>query len=165
MRDMAEDCYDEGDYKTALEYFTKAAELGDEDAHYNLSFSYCDGEGVDKDGGKSAYHAEQAAIGGHLGARNNLGCYEWDNGNMERARKHFIIAANLGCHDSLYNLKRLYAKGHGSKEDYADALRAYQAAVDATKSSDREKVEEAIKKGEIKIHPSFYPGKTRSKGS
>ena len=79
---------------------------------------------------KQVYHAEEAAIGGHTEARFNLGCYEFQNGSFNRARKHWIIAANLGYHDSLKCLKILYAKGHASKEDYASALRAYQAAVD-----------------------------------
>jgi len=38
-------------------------------------------------------------------------------------------------------------EGHASKEDYADALRAYQAAVNATKRSGRERAEEAMKNG------------------
>jgi hypothetical protein len=46
-------------------------------------------------------------------------------------------------------IKRLYADGLASKEDYASALRACQAAVDATKSPERERTEEAIKKGEV----------------
>jgi TPR repeat protein len=37
--------YREGDYKTALEYLTKAAELlGNADAQYNLSLRYEDGQ-------------------------------------------------------------------------------------------------------------------------
>jgi hypothetical protein len=38
-------------------------------------------------------------------------------------------------------LRKLYADGHASKDDYADALRAYQAAVNATKSAEREVAE------------------------
>ncbi len=132
---------DEGDYKTALEYYIKAAELGDADAHFNLSGLYDKGQGVEKDTEKEIYHLEEAAIRGHPMARHNLGCVEAENGRFERARKHFIIAANLGYHDSLSNVKRLYAKGHASKEDYADALRAYQAAVDVTKSAERDEAE------------------------
>ncbi len=133
--------YQEGDYETALEYFTKAAELGDADAHYNLSCMYYDGEGVEKDAKMEINHLEQAAMEGHPEARHNLGCTEVENGNFERAKRHFIIAANLGYHVSLNKLKILYADGHASKEDYANALRANQAAVDATKSVDREKAE------------------------
>ena len=49
---------------------------------------------------------------------------------------------NIGHHDSLQGLKALYANGHASKEDYAAALRAYQAAIDATKSKQREVAEQ-----------------------
>ena len=139
--------YQEGDYETAFKYFIKAAELGDTSAHYNLSCLYRDGEGVEKDEKKQVYHLEEAAIAGHHLARHNLGCDDADNGRYERAKKHFIIAANLGCNDSLKCLRQLHADGHASKDDYAAALRAYQAAVDATKSADREKAEEFEKSG------------------
>jgi TPR repeat protein len=52
----------EGDYETALKYFAKAAELGDADAHYNLSCLYREGKGVGKDMKKLVYHLEEAAI-------------------------------------------------------------------------------------------------------
>ena len=133
--------YQEGDYETALEYFTKAAELGDADAHYFLGFMYRMGRGVEKDKKKEVYHSEQAAVRGHASARHSLGCEEANNGRFERAKKHWIIAANLGHDGSLKMLRRLYTEGHASKEDYANALRANQAAVDATKSVDREKAE------------------------
>ena len=139
--------YQEGDYKTALEYLSKAAGLGDTEAHYNLSFMYDKGHGVAKDTKKEIFHLEEAAIGGHPMARHNLGCIEWNNGNFERARKHYIIAANLGDHDSLKSLRKLYAGGNASKEDYAGALRGYQAAMNEAKSSEREYAEEFIKGG------------------
>ena len=142
MCHMGKKRYHEGDYETAFKYLTKAAELGDSEAHYSLSIMYREGDGVQNDEKKQAYHSEQAAIGGHPNARHNLGCFERRNGRFERARKHWIIAANLGNDGSLKCIKDLYAKGHASKEDYADALRAYQAAVDATKSAER-KVAEA----------------------
>ena len=110
---------------------------------------YRDGKGVEKGKKKEIYHAEEAAIGGHHMARHNLGCIEGNNGKFERARKHFTIAANLGYDKSLTALRQLYEDGHASKEDYADALRAYQTAVEATKSSGRERAEEAMKIGEV----------------
>ena len=129
------------DFENALEYMTKAAELGDTEAHYGLSLMYQGVKGVEEDKEKEIYHLEQAAIGGHPEARHTLGCEEADSGRFERARKHFIIAANLGWHNSLKCVKDLYAAGHASKEEYAGALRAYQAAVDATKSAERKKAE------------------------
>ena len=98
-------------------------------------------KGVEKGAEKEVYHSEEAAIGGHHLARHNLGCEDAGNYRFERARKHFIIAANLGFQDSLKVLRELYANGKASKEDYANALRAYQAAMEATKSEERDEVE------------------------
>ena len=138
---MGRQCIDEGDYGNAFKYFKKAAELGYIAAHNYLSIMYYKGDGVEKDEEKEIYHLEEAAIGGHPYARHNLGIKEFNNGRFERARKHLIIAANLGHNDSLKGLRMLYADGHASKDDYADALRAYQAAVDETKSAEREEAE------------------------
>eukprot|EP00984_Skeletonema_dohrnii_P022749 scaffold11856_cov96-Skeletonema_dohrnii-CCMP3373.AAC.1 len=55
--------------------------------------------------------------------------------------KHWIIAAALGHDGSLDALKDRYKDGLVSKEDFAAALRAHQAAVDATKSPQREEAE------------------------
>ena len=131
-------CYEEGDYSGAFEDFTKAAALGSMNAHYNLSLMYYKGEGVEKDMKKYVSHLKEAAIRGHPNARHNLGCLEAENGRFERAMKHFIIAANLGYDVSLKAIKKLYADEKASKEDYAAALRAYQATVDATKSPERD---------------------------
>jgi hypothetical protein len=80
-------------------------------------------------------------------ARHNLGYYEGRNGRVERAVKHFIVAANLGYDDSLQVLRMFYVKGDVDKEDFAAALRAHQAAVDATKSPQREVAAAAAKLG------------------
>mmetsp|Transcript_3528 Transcript_3528/g.5137 ORF Transcript_3528/g.5137 Transcript_3528/m.5137 type:complete len:243 (+) Transcript_3528:179-907(+) len=87
-------CRREGDYESAFQHYKKAAELGNADAHYNVSCVYRDGEGVEKDKKKEVYHLEEAAIGGHLGARYNLGNHECRNSRHDRAAKHYIIAAN-----------------------------------------------------------------------
>ena len=130
--------YYEGDYKKAFEYCTKAAALGDVHAHYQLSILYNNGEGVEKDEQKELHHAEQAAIGGHPLARYNLGCFEGRRGHYDRAVKHFIIASKLGHDESLKKVKDIYKAGFVSKDDFAAALRGHQAAVDATKSPQRE---------------------------
>ena len=145
MRAMGAKHFDRGENEIAFEYFTKAAEMGDAKAYYGLSLAYRDGKGVEKDKIKYIYHSEEAAIRGHPYARFNLGMMELsDGGSAERAKKHFIIAANVGDDKSLTALKRLYKNGYASKEDYADALGAYQAAVEATKSEDRETAEQIL---------------------
>eukprot|EP00984_Skeletonema_dohrnii_P018339 scaffold8542_cov76-Skeletonema_dohrnii-CCMP3373.AAC.2 len=134
--------YGEGDYVGAFEYIVKAVELGDVDAYAHLSHLYREGLGVEKDEKKGLYYLEEAAIAGHPVARYNLAGYEWDKERFDRAVKHFIIAANLGYDDSIQGLKDCYKDGHVSKEDFAAALRAHQAAVDATKSPQRDAASE-----------------------
>eukprot|EP00985_Skeletonema_marinoi_P005848 scaffold2553_cov162-Skeletonema_marinoi.AAC.2 len=55
--------------------------------------------------------------------------------------KHFIIAAKLGDDDSMEMLMIAFKSGLVSKDDLASALRAHQAAVDATKSPPRDAFE------------------------
>ncbi len=141
---MGGKCRNKGDDEGAFEYWKKAATLGNADSHYNLSCSYRTGEGVEKDEKKEIHHLEEAAIGGHPDARFNLGCIEEERGNYERAAKHWIIAANLGVDGALEAVKEKFAKGVVSKEDYAATLRGHQAAVDATKSQQREEGYEHI---------------------
>jgi len=134
--------YSKGDYLSAFEYYTKAAELGDAEAHYQLSHMYRDGVGVEEDKENEMHQLEEAAIGGHPDARYNLGIGEWNNGKTERAVKHFIIAAAQGEDYSIKMLMEEFKSGVVSKDDLAAALRAQQAAVDATKSPQREAAEE-----------------------
>ena len=132
---------DEGDYDGAFKYLTKAVELGDAHAHYGLSIMYMKGEGVEQDEKKQVFHFEEAAIRGHPYARYNLAVHERiRTGEIERAVKHLIIAANLGYDRSITLLKECYKDGDIEKDDFAAALRAHHAAVDATKSPQREEV-------------------------
>ncbi len=134
--------YTEGCYDVAFEYWTKAARLGDMEAHYNLSRLYYEGRGVDRNEKKQVYHLEEAAIGGHPEARYSLGVHEGNNGKHERAIKHSIIAAKLGLDKALEQVKRGFAGGVVSKEDFEASLRGHQAAIDATKSAQREAADE-----------------------
>ena len=75
---------------------------------------------------------------GHHVARFNLGVHEWRGRRKERSAKHFVIAAKLGYDNSLETVKKGFMAGVVSKDDYAAALRGHQAAVDATKSEQRD---------------------------
>ena len=66
---------------------------------------------------------EQAAIGGHPFARNNL---------------HWIIAAKLGDDLSLESIKCCFTAGLIRKDVFDEALRARQAVINETKSLQRE---------------------------
>jgi tetratricopeptide (TPR) repeat protein len=137
--------YDERDYDRAIEYFRKAAELGDAASHNSLGTMYLYGQGVEKDLERGFSHLEKAAIGGHPYARYNLGCIDSHNGNIERAVKHFIISAKLGDGDSMKELWKCYSAGNITKKDLDVTLRGHKAAIDARKSSDREAAEDVMR--------------------
>ena len=52
--------------------------------------------------------------------------------------KHHIIGAKQGNDDSLDGVKAAYKDGFVSKDDFAAALQGHKAAIDATKSDQRE---------------------------
>lgn len=152
LREMGVIQRDKGNYGSAFEYYTKAADLGDVDAHFLLCASYALGQGVEMNEKKKLYHMEKAAIDGHVKARFNLGIHEWNlgvnegkEGSFERAARHFNIAANFGCIKSLEKLKECYENGYASKEEYSIGLRAYQKALDAMKSPQRDAAEEYLR--------------------
>jgi TPR repeat protein len=55
------------------------------------------GFGVEKDETKARHFDELAAIRDDVGGRHNLGAFEQDDGNIDKAIKHFIIAAGFGA--------------------------------------------------------------------
>jgi TPR repeat protein len=133
--------YLEGDYGKALQYYAKAAELGDLDAQFLFGGLYHHGHGVEKDMKKAVYHFEQAAIGGHPLARSILADYEVKNKRPDRAVKHLIIAANLGHERSMKELREHYSDGNMNEDDFDATLRKHQSAIDEMKSAERKKVE------------------------
>jgi len=137
--------YDQGDYDAAFNYATKAAELGNAAAHYQLGIMFGDGEGVEKDEEKAVFHFEKAAIGGHPQARHELACYEGRNGNAKRAVRHLIIAANLGNVGSMKALWGAFNEGDITKEDLDATLRSHQDALNAMKSAQRDAADVACR--------------------
>jgi len=58
-------------------------------------------------------------------------------GKIDRALRHYMIAAEDGCSDSLDVIQDLYSKGHARKEYYTKALQ-YQEYLSEIKSRQRE---------------------------
>jgi TPR repeat protein len=72
------------DHTKAIGLFPQAANLGLGKANWNLAdINYKGG-----DLKKARFHCEAAAMKGHEVSRCNLGCLEYQSGNMERAVKH-----------------------------------------------------------------------------
>ena len=118
--------------------WTEAAELGSIDALYNLGVAYHRGEVVDKDEAKSVQFYEKAAMRGDVASRHNLGCGEGQRGDYDRAGRHFLISAKMGYELSLNAIKSRFMAGRATKEQYAEALRGYQDAIEEMKSHYRD---------------------------
>ena len=127
------------DRAKANELYLKAGELGCADGYFNLGNAYRLGKGVEVDKKKAKHYYELAAMNGNLIARHNLGCLEGNAGNIQRAFKHFILAASAGYKLSLDNVKKGYMNGDITKEEYANVLREYQKNQDEMKSDARDK--------------------------
>ena len=97
-------------------------------------------EGVDVDKKKAKYYYELAAVEGFVSGRTNLAIAEGRSGNTNRAVKHFMIAVRGGSNVALDLIKQLssVAYGYVTKDDYANALRAYQKYLDEVKSDQRD---------------------------
>ena len=137
-------CYSDGVYgmpqnhAKALELWHQAAELGNAISFCNIGVAYLNGRGVERDEKKAKHYMELGAIGGHLDARHNLGVLEWRAGSMDRALKHYTIAAGCGYTHSLKAIQALFMDGKATKDDYAKALCAYQTNLVEIKSPQRD---------------------------
>ncbi|EJK44927.1 hypothetical protein THAOC_19775 [Thalassiosira oceanica] len=131
------------DEQRAVELWTEAAELGSINELNSLGNSYYYGNGVKQDEKKAVQFWSKAAMQGHVLARHNLGCYEMKKGDYDRAVRHALISAKMGHRDSVEMIKGMFMRGQVTKEQYTEALKGYQVAVEEMKSHDRD---EAAKK-------------------
>jgi len=128
----------EKDVTRAVELHERAAELGLKEAHFNLGCMYSVGTDVEKDTAKAIRHYEAAAMSGAVSARFNLACTEGNAGNNDLAFQHYLIAAKSGDQDALHDVKVFFKNGLATKDDYAEALRGYQSAIEEMRSPDRD---------------------------
>jgi len=126
------------DKQQAVELWTEAAELGSVEALCSIGNAYFHGDGVQQDEAKATEYYKKAAMQGHVLSRCSLGCYEGDKGNHDRAVRHLLISPKMGDKDSLEMIKNVFMAGAATKEQYTQALKGYQDAVEETKSHDRD---------------------------
>ena len=137
-------CYSEGshglprDHAKALELWHRATKLGHDTSYYSIGNAYISGNGVERDEKKANHYWELAAMGGYAEARRNVGVYEYNAGNIDRALKHFMIAAGSGLTRSLEDIKTMFKNGDATKDDYTKALRVYQENLVEIKSAQRD---------------------------
>ena len=71
-------------------------------------------------------------------ARYNLGILEYNSGNMERAVKHWTIAASAGCYRSMHKLRMFFEQGVVSRESIDSVLAAYNNSCADMRSEARD---------------------------
>ena len=139
----------EKDIGKAIELFQKAGKLGHANSYNDLGTIYRDGrDGVEIDMKKARYYLELGTIGGSITARCNLASLDWQDGDSKRAFKHCLICAKAGDAHALENLKYGCKKGDVTKDEYAEALRAYQKQHDDTRSENRDRASHLKKHAE-----------------
>ena len=122
----------------ASELWTEAAEHGSIEALFNLGNMYYHGKGVQEDEARAIQFWTKAALQGHVDSRHILGGYEFGKGSHDRAVKHFLVSAKMGDKISVEAIKEVFTIGNATKEQYAEALKGYQDAVEEMKSHDRD---------------------------
>jgi TPR repeat protein len=121
------------DEERAMELFTRAADLGYYKARLNLGNAYYRGGEMKK----AKLHYEAAAMAGDVLARFDIGCMEAES-NMERAIKHWSIAASAGCYDAMNQLRILFELGAVSRESIDSTLAAYNNSCAEFRSEARD---------------------------
>lgn len=100
-----------GQYKEALKWFEKAAELNYADAQNNVGIYYSIGKDVQIDYNKAFYYFSKAADQGYMHAQNNLGlCYERGRGvkkDLDKAELWYQKAAEQGLQGASIKAKEL----------------------------------------------------------
>ena len=131
----------------AHELWTEAAELGSIRAQESLGHQYFNGEGVTRDETKAVQCWEKAAMQGQVQARHNLGHYERGNGNYERAVRHYMITSKMGDEVSLNCITDMFMRGTATTEQYAEAIKGYQVAVEEMRSPNRDEAQAMLSQG------------------
>ena len=122
------------DHTKAMELYVRAANLGNSKAHYNMAGIY---QGVG-DLKKAKFHLEAAAMAGNEVARYRLGCMEVKSRNMDRAVKHWTIAASAGCFRAMDELRKFFKRSFVSRESINSTLTAYNNSCAEMKSESRD---------------------------
>ena len=132
--ETALDAYNNGDYESAFEIWSKWADLGDSDAMYDLGVCYVNGQGVPQDYAEAVKWYRKAADLGNADAMTNLGlCYDNGQGvsqDYAEAVKWYRKAADLGNAEACRNLAVFYELGQGVTQDDVEAVKWYRKAAD-----------------------------------
>ncbi len=121
-------------YRNALEYFKKAAELGDEKAQCYMGIYYYKGLVVTQNYREAIGWFQKSAENDYADAKEWLGfCYYKGEGvkqDYAKAVEWFTEAAEQGCASAQHQLAICYRDGYGVPQNYAKAVEWYTKAAE-----------------------------------
>lgn len=120
----------EQDYAKALEWYEKAANLGNRTAMTTSGYMYYAGEGVKKNYNKALEWYDKAANSGDAVAMVAIGSIYYERQDYVKAMEWNEKAANLGEPIAMIWVGLMYYTGVGVKQDYAKAMEWYEKAAD-----------------------------------
>ena len=120
----------EQNYKKAVNYFKKAADLEHVEAYYKLSECYFSGHGVKRSPELAGEWSRKAANAGHCEAQFDCGVISDFLQHYEQAAKWYRMAAEQGKPEAQYSLGTLYEIGEGVEEDFEEAEKWYSKAAE-----------------------------------
>lgn len=114
-----------GDWPALVREYEAAARRGNATAMYNLSLSYYEGRGVQRDDRMCLLWAAESAKRGFAPAMHLMGVlYDEGKGGVQRnlaeAFRWFLAAANAGYPDSMFNVGQMYITGQGTAANYVE---------------------------------------------
>ena len=131
-KDSAHSAYDRKDYPAALANYQKAAELGNAEAQYYLSFMYLEGKGIAADSQKALLWMQKAAAGGFAPAQVQMGLRHLTGSGVSRdpvkAHAFFERATQSENPEAQYFLAVMTATGQGTTRNTDLALRWFRLA-------------------------------------
>lgn|GEM_PF-1778899 len=142
-KDPGENIQDE---KLAFKWFSRAAEMGNEKAMFQLSLIFNEGRIQPKNDKLAFSWMEKSAKKGYKDAKTQLGLYHLlgtgCNKDSFKAIRYFLETANEGSSLASYFLAICYENGEGTPQNYYEAYTWYSVAVALSAEGDKKSYSE-----------------------
>lgn len=137
----ADQAYNKGNFREALDLFLKAAGYGDESAMGRIASMYEDAEGVTYDFDKAIYWYLKAVKAGSLTSLYNLGVSYRAQGDILQAKYWFERALNAGDLDAALDLGKLYMICESEQNKAIDYFNNFLSSNNLFEESQKEAVD------------------------
>lgn len=131
-KDTGHSAYDRKDFPAAAASYLKAAEYGNPEAQYYLSFMYLEGEGIRKNGEAALSWMQKSAAGGFAPAQVQMGLRHLSGlgvaQDLVQAYAFFLKAAEVDNPEAQYFVAFMSATGSGTAKSQDAALRWFRLA-------------------------------------